>query len=171
MEPTRVTLHFDNAPVRQVLASLYVRAGAQFRAFPPDPWESAGDEPVTVHLDDVTFWDAVRKLEELTGLTLIDAGWGASFAKLPAELVRRRVSVHGPFRVVAEDGPMPGAIGSLKVFPEPKIKVAWHARQAQLVGRGNRDQQGPLERAWQPNRWTESGVIGKSADILEVGTR
>ena len=170
MEPTRVTLHFENTPARQVLASLYVRAGAQFRVFPPDPWESAGDEPVCVHLDNVPFWDAVAKLEDQTGLTLIDAGWGARFVRVRPELARGRMSVHGPFRVVAEDGPMPGSIRSLKVFLEPKIRVAWHARQAKLAGGGGeRDaRMTPPGLAWQADRWTESRVIGKSADVLEV---
>jgi hypothetical protein len=165
-EPTRVTLHFDNAPARQVLASLYVRAGAQFRVFPPDPWESAGDEPVTVHLDNVPFWEAVARLEKLTGLTLADAGWGAQFVRVRPELARGRVSVHGPYRVVAEDGPMPG-IRSLRVFLEPKIKVLWHARQAKLSRHGPEEQKAP-GLAWRPDRWRESRVIGRSADVLEV---
>ena len=171
-EPTRVTLHFDRAPARQVLASLYVRAGAQFRVFPPDPWESAGDAPVTVHLDNVPFWDAVRELEALTATTLSDVGWGASFVKVPPERMRGRVSVHGPFRVVAEDGPMPGSIRSLKVFLEPKIQVVWHARQAKLVGAGDggarKDERKNPAHAWQADRWAESHVIGRSADVLEV---
>jgi hypothetical protein len=167
MEPTRVTLHFDNAPARQVLASLYVRAGAEFRVFPPDPWESAGDEPVTVHLDNVPFWDAVAKLEELTGLTLVDAGWGARFVRVRPELARGRVSVHGPYRVVAEDGPMPGSIRALKVFLEPKVKVIWHARQTKL-SRHSPEEFKALGLAWRADRWRESRVIGRSADVLEV---
>ena len=172
MEPTRVTLHFDRAPARQVLASLYVRAGAQFRVFPPDPWESAGDAPVTVHLDDVPFWEAVAKLEEVTGLTLIDAGWGATFARLPPGVPRGRVSVHGPYRVVADDDAMAVGVRSLKVFLEPKVRVVWHARQAKLAGAAagddGRDTRKTAALAWQADRWADSRVIGKSDDVLEV---
>jgi hypothetical protein len=168
MEPTRVTLHFDHAPARQVLTSLYVRAGAEFRIFPPDPWESAGDDPVTVHLDNVPFWDAVAKLEELSGLALIDTRCGSTFRRVPGELQRRRTSVHGPFRVVAEDGPIQGSIASLKVFLEPKIQIASHAQQAMLLARSNDDQRNPLAQAWLANRRISAHVVGRSYGVLDV---
>jgi hypothetical protein len=168
MEPTRVTLHFDHAPVRDILASLYIRAGGDLWRLPPDPWGFQGDDTVTVHLDGVAFWDAISKLEELTGLTLTDAGWGARFERVPGELRRgRRVCVSGPFRVVAEDGPMPGSIASLKVFLEPKLKVLSHAQQARLLGRD--DEHGkPLAHAWLDDRRADERIIGRSGDVLDV---
>jgi hypothetical protein len=168
MEPTRVTLHFDRTPARRVLASLYVRAGWESRVFPPDPWDSAGDEPVTVHLDDVPFWDAVRRVEETAGLTVIDAGWGTSFVKRPAGVARRRESVHGPYRVVADDGDgMPGSIGSLKVFLEPKIRVVSHARMATLPA-GDDRADGPLAHAWLADPRVASRVVAANDDVLDV---
>jgi hypothetical protein len=169
MEPTRVTLHFDHAPARDVLAKLYVRAGSQWRTVPPEPFESAGDVPVTVHLDDVPFWYAVARVEELTSLILTDDGGGeaARFVKVPLPLTKRpRTSVHGPFRVVAEDGPIAGSIRGLKVYPEPKIQVAWHSRQAKLTDVGGAN--APLGLAWLGNQQADARVAVSRPDVFDV---
>jgi hypothetical protein len=82
------------------------------------PWHTADERPITVHLDRVTFWDAMLELKKNTGLR-VSAGHlgdvvlehpGPQFHLAPggagAPVVvqhHARARVHGPFLIVPDD--------------------------------------------------------------------
>jgi len=133
LAPTRVTVHVEKAPARTVFASLYQRAGAPSRVSFAPPYEAAGDQPVTLHVDNVPFWEVVRQLEKQTGLTLTSAGKEAAFAKPPPEQVPGPVAIHGPFMIVARVARGAPKIESIRVFLEPKVRLAWHAARIRVT--------------------------------------
>jgi hypothetical protein len=128
LRPTLVTLHADRKPAREVLESLFMQAGARLRSFPPNPWELAGDAPVTLHVKDVPFWHAVRNVEKQAGVAVVDAGWGMAVQPVTAN-DRRAVSIHGPFMIVTD-----GARWErITLFVEPKVRIAWHPEDAAIT--------------------------------------
>jgi hypothetical protein len=134
LKPTFITLHAEKAPASEVFASIYRQAGASVSASPPHPWDAAGDQPVTVHFDDVPFWEAVRELQNQTGLTLLGVERETTFAKVPPEQYRGSVAMHGPFMLVAPEPRSGGAnIEWVGVFLEPKIKLAWYAQRVRVI--------------------------------------
>ena len=132
-EATPVSLHFDKAPAREVYESLYQQAGMDRFPLRPrwgpvdrHPWHRADNTPVTIHLDRVSFWDAIVELEKQTGLTVTEGMRGDS-----AVLDRSRdphdrppMRVHGPFLLVADGRESSGHFRTLTVYTEPKLRVA-----------------------------------------------
>src|SRR5262249_1411226 len=78
--PSRVSLHFNNPPPRDVYESLYGQADAKLATWPPDLFamprqlQAHGAKLVTIDLEKVSFWEAMQKLEEQTGITVRDFG-------------------------------------------------------------------------------------------------
>jgi hypothetical protein len=141
-KPTRVTLKFKDAPVRQVYEELFKQAGADQGDAGRRMFDRAGGgrrraaaPTVTVDLKDVTFWEAVLALEPKTGL-MIESFAGElqlkEIDRIPGE--RRLVSASGPFLVMGDEMSTAfGELHGLKVLLEPRIKVVSHASQPEFA--------------------------------------
>ena len=100
LEPTRLTLHVNNRPLKLVLEDISKLSGYSVKL------QRYGDERekqlVTMRLTNATFWEAIEELCALCGLVYLEnyysrdydtiyLGYGESFPGV--------VSCHGPFRV------------------------------------------------------------------------
>ena len=70
----RVTLKYNDAPAKEIFAALGREAGVVIRTSPKDLWDKHGETRLSVSLNDVTFWTAMRELCEKSGLTVQRVG-------------------------------------------------------------------------------------------------
>lgn len=68
--PTRVSLEFNNAHPRDVLAALAKQAGVAVRTSPKNLWEHQEFPPITISVKDVTYFAALKEVSEKTGLNI-----------------------------------------------------------------------------------------------------
>jgi hypothetical protein len=171
-QPTRVTLKYKNAPAREVYASLFKQADAKVELWPSHLFDERGgrDIPaVTVDLDKVPFWNAMRKLQEQTGLAFQDMGRELNLAEAHGRPEGdESVCITGPFMVVADEnsGPM---IHQLKVFIEPRIRVLGHVREPNIAQaldiNGEPIPQPAEQRVPRPNRKEFDSIGGNVFDL------
>lgn len=103
--PSRITLHLQDASPKAAFAQLSQQAATNLRPYPPNLWESRTWPPVKVDLDNASFWQALRELCGQTGLSLhrlgaqrdpvLMASGGRSLWEYPAV-------EHGPFLIFAQ---------------------------------------------------------------------
>ena len=140
---TEVSLDFDKAPAHRVYESLRRQASRPLSRVPMAAefaWPRAEATPVTIHLDRVSFWQAVLELEKQTGLTATEGSWGnvrlASPPPAHAHAFDKNdplpVHVHGPFLIVGDQGASTGYFETLTVFAEPKLRFACGSVEARV---------------------------------------
>ncbi len=103
--PTLVTIRLKGASAQDAFAEFARQAGSGFRLVPENLWQTRPFSPADIDIDDQPYWIALRKLCEIYGLQLQNAGdrdlslvdrtaSGGVFGKAPW-------LVHGPFMVIA----------------------------------------------------------------------
>jgi hypothetical protein len=86
LSPLRITLHFHNAPVLEIVKSIQWQTGLSLYADPRVFGQFAGNKPATIDIDNAIFWDAMRVLKEKTNLGAIrvnDTGNGRLYMLFP----------------------------------------------------------------------------------------
>src|SRR5688572_12173175 len=68
LEPGKVSIHLQNAHPKSIFADLATQVGANFRPSPAGLWEGKEWPAVSIDLEDVTFWKALRDISAKTGL-------------------------------------------------------------------------------------------------------
>lgn len=155
---TLVSLDVKNVHPRQLVAELAEQSGVRFDYSPPDPWEQGGasDNKVSLQLSNVPFWEAMRRVSELTSLVPVEhqqasAGaivlspHGESLGVAPTlhhgafALQLRRIYRHQTAHIelgVGPDGAIAGNSNSdsnlqveLRMLVEPKIRLTGNASQ------------------------------------------
>ena len=139
--PTLVSLHFKDAPVKEIYQSLFEQANAKLLTWPPQLFEpqmqrQAAKKTATVDMEKVPFWQAINDLVPLTGLAMDQIGRDMVLTD-----ARRRgginggntvVSLNGPFMVVADPGFGAGTYHTFRVYVEPRLRVLAHAPEPEL---------------------------------------
>src|SRR3954462_7860372 len=68
LEPGKISIHLQNVHPKAVFAELGNQVGATFRPSPAGLWEGKEWPAVSIDLQDVSFWKAVREINTKTGL-------------------------------------------------------------------------------------------------------
>ncbi|HEV8292484.1 MAG TPA: hypothetical protein VGP94_11195, partial [Tepidisphaeraceae bacterium] len=68
MEAGKVSIHLNNVHPKAVFSELANQVGANFRPSPAGLWEGKEWPAVSIDLQDVSFWKALRTISEKTGL-------------------------------------------------------------------------------------------------------
>jgi hypothetical protein len=131
--PSYITLHFKNAPAREVAQELGRQAFAPLRPFPENLWDDPGIPKVTIDVERQPFWKAMRQFTEQTGLDLQPYVDGMRLMRGMGRSSGVAV-VQGPFLIVAQQisrmqvvqlGPHGGQHSEFSMqmvaYPEPKI--------------------------------------------------
>jgi hypothetical protein len=102
LTPRRITLHMNNKTSRDVLAEFSKQTGYKLATW-PDPQANGEKEKAvyTFHFDKLTFWEALDKLCETTGLVLQQNYGDDSLRLFYQDCYVPFVCYNGPFRVVA----------------------------------------------------------------------
>lgn len=103
--PTLVSLEVEEVTVPQLLAELEAASGVACRTMPMPgrDWETQAGEKITLTLDNVSFWEALRQVGEASGFYPVEHSQnpdgGLMFAEQGDSLGRRPVSDAGAFVV------------------------------------------------------------------------
>src|SRR5881398_40054 len=68
LEAGKISIHLSNVHPKAVIAELGNQAGATFRPSPAGLWEGKEWPAISINLQDVSFWQAVREISQKTGL-------------------------------------------------------------------------------------------------------
>ncbi len=178
LAPRRVTLHMTNRPLKDVLAEIGKQTGYKLLA----EGNVENDKTVhTFHFDKVSFWEALDKVGETTGMVLQQNFWGDDSLRLTAQdSYVPFASYNGPFKVVAtgfsysrninfgqlprnpNQGLVPGGFFpgqqnyeslqlSLTIFSEPKLPIL-RLGAVRLSEATDEDHRSMLPSAYQQNQ-------------------
>jgi hypothetical protein len=128
-----VTLHFADAPVQTVYESLYKQAHAKLTAEPGIWDDHRRVKTVTIDVDKVPFWTAMRRLNKQTHLAPSNFPRSSELCEDHQQSLRSPASIHGPFMVLIDDTFGGRAINRLTVYVEPRLQVLSHAREAKVA--------------------------------------
>jgi hypothetical protein len=149
LEPGKISIHLTNAHPRDVFLKLANQAGANFRPSPAGLWEGKEWPPVSIDLQDVSFWKALQEISAKTGLYIQRGAVERSFFVV-SEVGAGKLWTTYP---VSENGPFLFALQSLDrlhrsdlitgettrqvnvrliFFTEPKLRVLKVAQQANV---------------------------------------
>src|ERR1041385_2822660 len=68
LEPAKISIHLNNVHPKAIIAELGNQAGSTFRPSPAGLWEGKDWPTVSIDLQNVSFWQAVREISQKTGL-------------------------------------------------------------------------------------------------------
>src|SRR5436305_3649729 len=68
LEAGKISIHLNNVHPKAVIAELGNQAGSTFRPSPAGLWEGKEWPTVSIDLQNVSFWQAVREISQKTGL-------------------------------------------------------------------------------------------------------
>src|SRR6266513_754649 len=68
LEPTVINMHLKEVHPKLIFNELANQSGANFRPLPPGLWESKEWPAVSIDLENVSFWNALKAISEKTGL-------------------------------------------------------------------------------------------------------
>ena len=133
-----VTLKFTDASPKDVFAELSRQSGAELRAYPRNLWESQDWPTISINLENVSFWHAIKELSEKTNVTLQRMGMDRELVLVQGQAKPWQnlpTAEHGPFLVVAHSAYLQhnadlttkdvrrSCTVRFTVYAEPKIKV------------------------------------------------
>jgi hypothetical protein len=137
--PTLVTVQIKDGVAQEVFADLYKQAGLPLEAMPANLWEDGEmQKPVSLNVEKVPFWEAMRQASEKTGVCVqpaFDPAKPYVLARDAGGWSKKPAFVSGPFLVVANgisgnrnlDYGTPQAAASLgvsmTVYVEPKLRL------------------------------------------------
>src|SRR5688572_124248 len=133
-----VMLKFTDARPSEIFAELARQSGAELKTYPRNLWESQEWTPLTVNLENVSFWHAIKELSDKTGINLQRMGMDRELVLVQGQgkpWLNAPTSEHGPFLVVAQSAYLShnadlttrevrrNCTIRFMVYAEPKVKV------------------------------------------------
>ena len=133
-----VTLKFTDALPKDIFAELAKQSGAELKTYPRNLWDAHEWRPVSVNLENVSFWHAVKELSDKTGITLQRMGMDRELVLVLGQgkpWLNSPTAEHGPFLVVAQSAYLSlnadltskevrrNCTIRFMVYAEPKVKV------------------------------------------------
>lgn len=141
--PSHITLHLHDVLPKAAFAQLANQARASLEPITPVFWQSVGNSPISVDLDRVPFWEAMRVLSEKTGVYLQE--WGTGLRLTNGPLFPGPQSISGSFLVIADQMERNQSVKfgpnaehedrlslSLMFMAEPKIRVVRASQNVEL---------------------------------------
>src|SRR4051812_33229643 len=87
LQPAVITMHLKDVHPKVIFSELANQSGANFRPLPAGLWEGKEWAPISIDLENVSFWNALKEISARTGLYF------------------QRGNVERNLFIVAEDGP------------------------------------------------------------------
>ena len=121
--PSLITLHVNGATAVDVVASIGEQAYAKLPVYPTDLLAQDRFAKVTLNLDHVPFWEAMRELANQINIDYLSDSQEMRITRGPGRLPTGTIS-HGAFLLTARAETMRRGMSlELNVFPEPKITI------------------------------------------------